>query len=57
VDEAAPEKPETAEKVIGIDVGILTYAHDTDGCAIESPDFSDERERLERAQRDLSRKE
>jgi putative transposase len=38
-------------------VGILTYAHDTDGTAVESPDLSDERERLERAQRDLSRKE
>ncbi|WP_435092744.1 RNA-guided endonuclease InsQ/TnpB family protein [Halorubrum sp. N11] len=57
VEDATPEKPETPEKVVGIDVGILKYAHDTDGYAIESPDFSDERERLERAQRDLSRKE
>ena len=57
VEEATPEKPETPERVVGIDVGILKYAHDTDGYAIESPDFSDERERLERAQRDLSRKE
>jgi len=57
VDEAPPDKPETPEKVVGIDVGILTYAHDTDGYAIESPEFSDERERLERAQRELSRKE
>ncbi|MFW5950307.1 MAG: RNA-guided endonuclease InsQ/TnpB family protein, partial [archaeon] len=57
VDEDTPEKPETPEKVVGIDVGILKYAHDTDGYAIESPDFSDERERLKRAQRDLSRKE
>ncbi|OYR83866.1 transposase, partial [Halorubrum ezzemoulense] len=40
-----------------IDVGILTYAHDTDGTAVESLDLTDERERLERAQRDLSRKE
>jgi putative transposase len=38
-------------------VGILTYAHDTDGTAVESPDLSAERERLERAQRDLSRKQ
>jgi putative transposase len=51
VDEATPEK------VVGIDLGILKYAHDTDGYAIESPDFSNERERLERAQRDLSRKQ
>ena len=57
VDEATPEKSENPEQVVGIDVGILKYAHDTDGYAIESPDFSDERERLERAQRDLSRKE
>jgi len=57
VDEDAHEKPETPEKVVGIDVGILKYAHDTDGYAIESPDFSDERDRLERAQRTLSRKE
>jgi putative transposase len=57
VDEATPEKPEKPEQVVGIDVGILTYAHDTDGYAIESPDFSERRERLERAQRDLSRKE
>jgi putative transposase len=57
VDEDTPEKPENPEEVVGIDVGILKYAHDTDGYAIESPDFSDERERLERAQRDLSRKQ
>ncbi|WP_135304576.1 RNA-guided endonuclease InsQ/TnpB family protein [Haloarcula amylovorans] len=56
-DEDTSEKPETPEKVVGIDVGILKYAHDTDGYAIESPDFSEERERLERAQRNLSRKE
>ncbi|MDB2239636.1 RNA-guided endonuclease InsQ/TnpB family protein [Halorubrum ezzemoulense] len=52
-----PEKPTDPDRCVGIDVGILKYAHDTDGYAIESPDFSDERERLERAQRDLSRKE
>ncbi|ELZ87535.1 transposase, IS605 OrfB family protein [Haloferax elongans ATCC BAA-1513] len=57
VDEATTEKPEKPEQVVGIDVGILKYAHDTDGYAIEGPDFSEERERLERVQRDLSRKE
>jgi putative transposase len=57
VDEATPEKPENPEKCVGIDVGILKYAHDTDGTAVESLDLSDERERLEHAQRDLSRKE
>ncbi len=39
------------------DMGILTYAHDTDGHAVGSLDHSDERERLEREQRKLSRKE
>jgi putative transposase len=52
-----PAKPEKPEKCVGIDVGILKYAHDTDGTAVESLDLSDERERLERIQRDLSRKE
>ncbi len=53
----APEKPDSPEKCVGIDVGILKYAHHTDGSAVESLDLSDERERLEHAQRTLSRKE
>jgi putative transposase len=57
VDEDTREKPENPKRVVGIDVGILKYAHDTDATAVESPDFSDERERLECAQRSLSRKE
>ena len=57
VDKDTPEKPEIPEKVVGIDVGILKYTHDTDGYAIESLDLSEERDRLEHAQRDLSRKE
>jgi putative transposase len=52
-----PEKPDTLTDVVGIDVGILKYAHDTDGTAVESLDLSDERDRLARAQRDLSRKQ
>lgn len=52
-----PEKPDELTDGVGIDVGILKYAHDSDGTAVESPDLSDERERLERAQRNLSRKE
>jgi putative transposase len=55
--DAPPEKPENPERCVGIDVGILKYAHDTDGTAVESLDLSEERERLERAQRDLSRKQ
>jgi putative transposase len=57
VDRTASEKPESPENVVGIDLGILKYAHDTEGHAIEGPDFSDERDRLERAQRTFSRKE
>ena len=51
------EKPEQPERCVGIDVGILKYTHDTDGVAVESPDLSAERERLEREQRKLSRKQ
>ncbi|TMT87131.1 transposase [Haloterrigena sp. H1] len=52
-----PEKPDEVTDAVGIDVGILKYVHDSDDLAVESPDLSDERERLERAQRNLSRKE
>jgi putative transposase len=53
----APPKPKTLKKCVGIDVGIVKYTHDTDGTAVERPDLSDERERLEREQRKLSQKE
>ncbi|KAB1193307.1 IS200/IS605 family element transposase accessory protein TnpB [Haloferax sp. MBLA0076] len=52
-----PGKPENPERCVGIDVGILKYTHDTDGYAVGSLDSSKERERVERAQRDLSRTE
>jgi len=55
-DKETPEKPTDPDRCVGIDVGILKYAHDTDGTAVESLDLSDERERLERAQHDLSQK-
>ncbi|WP_136687075.1 RNA-guided endonuclease InsQ/TnpB family protein [Halorhabdus amylolytica] len=57
MDETTPEKPANPEKCVGIDVGVLKYAHDTDGTAVASLDLSDESERVERAQRNLSRKE
>ena len=57
MDREPPGPPKNLEKCVGIDVGILKYAHDTDGTAVGSLDLTDERERLERAQRDLSRKE
>ncbi|MEF8851336.1 MAG: transposase, partial [Haloarculaceae archaeon] len=61
MDTEPPAKPPLsdidAENMVGIDVGILKYAHDTDGTAVESLDLTDERDRLEREQRNLSRKE
>ncbi|MFC7060176.1 RNA-guided endonuclease InsQ/TnpB family protein [Halovenus salina] len=61
MDTNPPAKPSLedidTDEMVGIDVGILKYAHDTDGTAVESLDLSDERERLEREQRKLSRKE
>jgi putative transposase len=57
VDRKPLEKPDELTDMVGIDVGILKYAHDTDGSAVESLDLSDERERLEREQRKLSRKQ
>ena len=60
MDTEPPAKPSldeiAAENMVGIDVGILKYAHDTDGTAVESLDLTDERDRLEREQRNLSRK-
>ena len=60
-DKVEPEKPSLedvdADRMIGIDVGILKYAHDTDGTVVHSLDLSDERDRLEREQRNLSRKD
>jgi putative transposase len=43
--------------MVGIDVGTLKYAHATDGTAVESLDLTNERDRLEREQQTLSRKE
>ncbi len=57
MDREPPAKPENPEKCVGIDVGILKYAHDTDGAAVGSLNLSDERGRLEREQRKLSRKQ
>ncbi len=45
--ERCATEPENPEKCVGINVGILKYAHDSDGTAIRGPDLSEERERLE----------
>ncbi|WP_254531633.1 RNA-guided endonuclease InsQ/TnpB family protein [Natrinema gelatinilyticum] len=56
-----PEKPDPAdivpEDTVGIDLGVLTFVHDSDGRSVGRLDFSDERKRLEREQRSLSRKQ
>ncbi len=57
MDHEPPKPPVEPTNCVGIDVGILKYAHDTDGTAIGSLDLSVERARLEREQRALSRKE
>lgn len=57
MDRETPESPENPKNVVGIDGGILKYAHDTDGHTIGSVDLSDERDHLKREQRKLSRKD
>ena len=56
-----PEKPapedSDSEDTIGLDLGVLNFIHDSDGRSIDRLDLSDERERLEREQRSLSRKQ
>ncbi|ELZ48811.1 IS1341-type transposase [Halorubrum coriense DSM 10284] len=57
----SPEKPAVDEidvsDCVGIDLGITTFIHDSDGREIGRLDLSEDRERLERAQRSLSRKQ
>lgn len=57
----APEKPAiediTPEDTVGIDLGVLNFIHDSDGRSVEWLDLSSDRERLEREQRSLSRKQ
>jgi putative transposase len=56
-----PEKPNVdsiePSDTVGLDLGVLNFIHDSDGRSIGRLDLSDERERLEREQRSLSRKD
>jgi len=56
-----PEKPAVddidAADMVGIDLGILSFAHTSDGVAYGRVDLDTEYERLAREQRDLARKE
>ena len=56
LSDETPPKPEEPERVVGIDVGILQYAHDTDGHAVGPLGREVERDRLEHEQRVLSRR-
>jgi putative transposase len=61
VEQEPPEKPDVedinSEDAVGLDLGVLNFVHDSDGRAIDRLDLSGDRERLEREQRALSRKE
>jgi putative transposase len=46
-----------AEETVGLDLGVLNFIHNSDGRSIGRLDLSDERKRLEREQRSLSRKQ
>ena len=61
VDQDEAENPEpgeiNTEDTVGIDLGICNFIYDSDGRQIGRPDLSADRDRLEREQRNLSRKE
>jgi putative transposase len=61
IETSQPDKPEVedidAEDCVGLDLGILNFIHDSDGRSVSRLDLSGDRERLEREQRDLSRKQ
>ncbi len=48
--------PDKITATVGIDVGILNCAHDTEGTMIGVLDLTEERDRLKREQRTLSGK-
>jgi putative transposase len=60
VEGDTPDKPDVSEidttDTVGIDLGISTFIYDSDGRQIDRLDLSADRKRLEREQRDLSRK-
>jgi putative transposase len=60
-DPQYPEKPAveniSLEDTVGIDLGILKFVHDSDGNAVTPLDESEDRERIEKCHRALSRKQ
>ena len=61
IEAEMPEKPAVdaldPDDCVGLDLGVLNFVHDSDGVSVGRLDLSDERERLEREQRSLSRKQ
>ncbi len=61
VERDEPEKPAPEDidpaNAVGIDLGVLNFTHDSDGVSVGRLDLSSDRERLEREQRNLSRKQ
>ena len=60
IETETPEKPAVENikpaDTVGLDLGVLNFIHDSEGRSIGKLDLADERERLEREQRSLSRK-
>ena len=61
IETETPEPPAVEDidpvDTVGLDLGVLNFIHDSDGRSVGKLDLSDERDRLEREQRSLSRKE
>ena len=61
IETVAAEKPPVDEidpnDCVGIDLGVQNHIHDSNGVSVDRLDLREERERLEREQRALSRKE
>ena len=61
IETETPNKPAVedidSDETVGLDIGVLSFIHDSDRRSVGRVDLSDERERLDREQRSLSRKE
>jgi putative transposase len=61
IETATPAKPAVDDidvaDCVGLDLGVLNFIHDSDGRAVSRLDLTEDRERLEREQRSLSRKQ
>lgn len=61
IETDTPENPSVEslapDDCVGLDLGVLNFVHDSDGVSVTRLDLSADRERLEREQRSLSRKQ